>query len=79
MAEIKTMSESISQIVIKIDTKRFSDIFKKLYGIEYMEYLDEVKNHILKSKDDTIILSELKDRIEETFEIFKNKQYDKNH
>ena len=76
MAEIKTMSESISQIVIKIDTKRFSDIFKKLYGIEY---LDEVKNHILKSKDDTIILSELKDRIEETFEIFKNKQYDKNH
>lgn len=79
MAEIKTMSESISQIVIKIDTKRFSYIFKKLYGIEYMEYLDEVKNHILKSKDDTIILSELKDRIEETFEIFKNKQYDKNH
>ena len=79
MAEIKTMSESISQIVIKIDTKRFSDIFKKLYGIEYMEYLDEVKNHILKSKDDTIILSELKDRIEETFKIFKNKQYDKNH
>ena len=71
MAEIKTIGESLSQIVIEIDTKRFSDIFKTLYGIGYMEYLDEVKNHILKNKDDTTILSELKDRIEETFEIFK--------
>ena len=79
MAEIKTIGESLSQIVIEIDTKRFTDIFKKLYGIGYMEYLDEVKNHILKNKDDTTILSELKDRIKVTFEIFKNKQYDKNH
>ena len=68
------MGESLSQIVIEIDTKRFSDIFKTLYGIGYMEYLDEVKNHILKNKDDTTILSGLKDRIKVTFEIFKNKQ-----
>lgn len=79
MAEIKTMSESLSQIVIEIDTKRFSDIFKKLYGIGYEEYLHDVKDNILKGKGDTTILSELKDRIKVTFEIFKNKQYDKNH
>ena len=71
MAEIKTMSESISQIVIEIDTKRFSDIFKKLYGIGYEEYLDNVKDNILKNNGDTTILSEIKDRIEITFEIFK--------
>lgn len=79
MAEIKTMGESLSQIVIKIDTKRFSDIFKTLYGIGYEEYLHEVKDNILIGKGDTTILSELKDRIKVTFEIFKNKQYDKNH
>ena len=79
MAVIKTMGESLSQIVIKIDTKRFSDIFKTLYGIGYKEYLDNVKDNILKNKGDTTILSEIKDRIEITFEIFKKKQYDKNH
>lgn len=71
MAVIKTMGESLSQIVIKIDTKRFSDIFKMLYGIGYEEYLDNVKDNILKNKGDTTILSEIKDRIEITFEIFK--------
>ena len=79
MAEIKKKGESLSQIFIKIDTKRFTDIFKTLYGVGYDQYLHEVKDNILKGKGDTTILSELKDRIEETFEIFKNKQYDKNH
>ena len=73
MAEIKTMGESLSQIVIEIDTKRFSDIFKTLYGIGYEEYLHEVKDNILKGKGDTTILSELKDRIKVTFKIFKKK------
>lgn len=72
MAEIRTLGDSVSRLLMRIDTERFCGIFNDIYGVGYQEYLDGIVRKISSGEDYDPLFRELRDRISIVVEKFKN-------
>jgi hypothetical protein len=71
MAEIRTLGDSVSRLLIRIDTERFSGLFNEIYGVGYQEYLDGIVRKISSGEDYEPLFRELRDRISIVAEKFQ--------